>query len=352
MSHAINNSLKGKKIFVTTPSAGAPGIYAFTRVLRNQGIQIDFWQIGRNKYNFPFDKKVPQIKDKFLNSVLRLIFFVYFLLQYDIFHFYSMSSIIHRKFELKILKIFNKQIINTFVGSDVFDIQRSISEDGTHSPYYYLVNKIPSLQLAKRQKNIEYTIKHSDKVALNGPWLTKSVSKYDAIIPYPRVIPKTDNNSINLHRKFQILHAPTNKNIKGTRFIVEAVNSLQKKGLRCELMLPEALPHYKLQRMIQNADVIIDQILIGWYGGFSVEALAFGKPVIAYLKNEYIAMIDYGKEIPIINADVNTLESTLERLYYHRSELSKLSIRGREFAKKIHSPESIAKQYLKLYIET
>ena len=33
--------------------------------------------------------------------------------------------------------------------------------------------------------------------------------------------------------------------------------------------------------MYAQADLVVDQVLIGWYGALAVETMAMGKPVIA-----------------------------------------------------------------------
>ena len=33
-----------------------------------------------------------------------------------------------------------------------------------------------------------------------------------------------------------------------------------------------------------RAHVVVDQLLLGWYGGFAVESMASGRPVLAYVR--------------------------------------------------------------------
>ncbi|KKW01478.1 MAG: hypothetical protein UY52_C0009G0035 [Parcubacteria group bacterium GW2011_GWC2_49_9] len=342
--------LKKKRIFVSTKSAGAPGIYAFTRVLRRQGIQIDFWNLSANKYNFNFDLTLPRTKLKIVNLIIRLMYFFYCILHYDIFHFYSMSCFFNSKFELLLLNKCNKYVINTFAGSEAFDIQRSVLEDKQLSAYYEYARSKPQSYFVNHKKNVEFTIKHSKEIAINGPWLIDSISRFDAIIPYSRPIPESKTVASNKSREnFIILHAPTNQGIKGTKYIVNTIKHLKAQGLKIELLLPDQISHEALLALIQEADIVIDQILMGWYGGFAVEVMARGKPVIAYLKTSYRQAVDFGNTIPIINASVRTLGDVLTHFYYHQDELHELSEPGREFVKKIHAPEVIAAQYAKLY---
>ncbi|NIL95722.1 MAG: glycosyltransferase family 1 protein, partial [Planctomycetales bacterium] len=71
-----------------------------------------------------------------------------------------------------------------------------------------------------------------------------------------------------------ILHAPSHRGVKGTRFIVEAVSRLQQEGVKLELMLIENMPYADAQQAYRRADLLIDQVLCGWYGGLAVELMA------------------------------------------------------------------------------
>lgn len=41
---------------------------------------------------------------------------------------------------------------------------------------------------------------------------------------------------------------------------------------------------------MSNVDVVADQLIIGWYAMFSMEAMSMGKPVICYLRKDLIEL--------------------------------------------------------------
>ena len=47
------------------------------------------------------------------------------------------------------------------------------------------------------------------------------------------------------------------------------------------LHIPKALKIY------EEADIVIDQVLIGWYGGFGVEVMKMGKPLAVYIRRRF-----------------------------------------------------------------
>lgn len=74
----------------------------------------------------------------------------------------------------------------------------------------------------------------------------------------------------------------SNKAKKGTEYIIKAVNELKNEGYKVNLILIENMPHKKVIEYYKNSDIVIDQLLIGWYGMVSIEGMALGKPVCIY----------------------------------------------------------------------
>ena len=60
---------------------------------------------------------------------------------------------------------------------------------------------------------------------------------------------------------------------------------------------------------MKSSDIVIDQLLIGWYGLKSIEALSFGCEVLCYIDEKLTKYLF--PETPIINVNVQTLEDTL-----------------------------------------
>lgn len=46
------------------------------------------------------------------------------------------------------------------------------------------------------------------------------------------------------------------------------------------------MPHAEAQRWYLQADIIVDQVFCGTYGLLSVEAMAMGKPVVTYIRDD------------------------------------------------------------------
>jgi glycosyltransferase involved in cell wall biosynthesis len=92
-------------------------------------------------------------------------------------------------------------------------------------------------------------------------------------------------------------------------------------------------------------------LLVGWYGGAAVEAMAFGLPVISFVNGDFLKHIppEMALELPILSASPVDIEQKLEELIKNLSLRTEKSKMGLDFVKKWHNPHKIAKCMLELY---
>ncbi|MDP2654487.1 MAG: hypothetical protein Q8Q08_10735 [Candidatus Omnitrophota bacterium] len=154
-------------------------------------------------------------------------------------------------------------------------------------------------------------------------------------------------------KPLKILHAPNHRNIKGTAYFTKAVQELRTEGVAIELVLCEKVPNDKIREMIHTADIVADQLIVGWYAMFALEAMSMGKPVLCYLRPDLIdfytsaGLIRPG-EIPIINCNPLTLKETLKRLAESPQTFSGLGEKGRQYVLRHHSLESVGKVFAQI----
>ena len=111
----------------------------------------------------------------------------------------------------------------------------------------------------------------------------------------PSVVPPKTTGPIT------ILHAPTDPAKKGTRFVVDAVARLQRHH-PIRFVQVSNLPHAEALKLYPQADLVIDQLLAGWYGGFAVELMAMGKPVACYIRDEDLQFVPPAMAEPVAAA--------------------------------------------------
>lgn len=152
-------------------------------------------------------------------------------------------------------------------------------------------------------------------------------------------LPRTDG-------AIRVFHAPNHRNVKGTDFFVRVVEELRMEGVPIELQILQGVPNETVRQAMQDADIVADQLVIGWYAMFAIEAMAMAKPVLCYLREDIVDLYtDAGliepDEIPILSCRPRALKDMLRDLVANRQKLTDHGLRGRAFVEKHHSTESV-----------
>jgi len=325
--------------------------WMISRAERRLGYESDHMVFSGSYIDYPADYNLNFKKNSFLSNFLKTaLFLLRAIKKYDIFHFYYAKSILPLCLDLPILKIFGKKIFFTFQGSDIrrrgyflkrfkTDVYKDCKEI-THKKFFDFF----------RLLRLKIAVFLANKTFVLNPDL-KLISPSSEMLPYGNVdldnwfpvgFKRKDNSLI-------ILHAPTNRALKGTKYLIEAVSKLKKEGYPVNLKLLEGIKHNQMREFCRDADIVVDQLLIGWYGGFAVETMALGKPVVCYLNEDLFYLVSWAKDIPIINANSATVYDKLKWLIENPKEREKIGKMGREFVEKWHNPVRIAEKLIKFY---
>ena len=141
-------------------------------------------------------------------------------------------------------------------------------------------------------------------------------------------------------RRPVVLHAPSARWTKGTDRIMPVLEDMQERDA-IEVRLAEGVAWAEMRDMVQDADVVIDQFTTGAYGTLSCEAMAAGRPVVAYLSEQVKDAI--GPDLPIVSATPATLREALESLIDDRDRAAKIGMASADFALKYHNGEWTAR---------
>lgn len=151
--------------------------------------------------------------------------------------------------------------------------------------------------------------------------------------------------------KLRILHAPNHRTIKGTKFFIQAVEELVQEGVPVELILLERVPNSKVREVMASVDVVADQLIIGWYAMFALEAMSLEKPVLCYLREDLEELYVHAgliepHEIPIINCAPTTVKETIRKLaQLEKAELRAIGRRSRTYVEQHHSLATVGKVF-------
>lgn len=155
----------------------------------------------------------------------------------------------------------------------------------------------------------------------------------------------------NVEDKVKIIHSPTNRLYKGTDRIITVIEELKRK-YDFEFILAENVSRSKLLEIKRGCSLAIDQVggLMGGsgYGKNSIENLSMGLPTITEFYDEYLNFIP---ENPFICSDIDGLKDTITGILENKSILRDYSEKGRAWAEKYHSFESVNKRLEELYWE-
>ena len=204
-------------------------------------------------------------------------------------------------------------------------------------------------------KRFQKVLSYVDKVFTLNPDLMHFLPNAE-LLPYASVDPaawalgEDRREAPTPQRPIQVLHLPTNKSIKGTRYVERACAELQDEGWPVQLRLVQGIPHAEVQALIASSDVVVDQLLIGWYGAFAVEAMSLGKPVLCYLRDDDLKrFVPFQDRIPIVRTSKETLTHDLQALLNDPARRSQLGRAGRQFVVEVHDPREIAKRTVAVY---
>jgi glycosyltransferase involved in cell wall biosynthesis len=231
----------------------------------------------------------------------------------DILHFHY-HTILPFGLDLIVWKVLGKEIIMHFHGSD-------IRGKGTQFLKLLLADKI----FVSTPDLLKWT--RGDAVWLPNP--------INLELPELQPIEKEDSPIIT------IVHAPSDRHIKGTKYLQLAIQSLQFKGYPVRLKIIENQSHEVALKAMQRADIVVDQLLSGYYSMVTIEAWALGKPVICYIDFS----LPYISEVPVCPADPVTIRSAIKELIEFPETRKMWAEKGREYVKRVHDVKGVVHSY-------
>ncbi len=149
----------------------------------------------------------------------------------------------------------------------------------------------------------------------------------------------------------RLIHAPNHRTLKGTAHILQAVEELRAEGVAVELSVVEGVPNAQLLDLVRAADVVVDQLVMGWYAMFALEGMALGKPVICHVRPDFLDLYTsvgllQPDELPVVEASIHTIKETIRDLAsMPRRELHEIGRRSRAFVEKHHSIEAVGQVF-------
>lgn len=318
----LARALRGKKVNATSVSFYSTNPYDYLADIR----------LGLNEYN---SREKEKKRKEFFHKALK---------QYDTFHFHFGETFYPDKRDLKVLKAAGKKLIMQHRGSEVRSLKKAKSFNNT------FVKTKPSWTEEKIHKNLTLLSKYiQTAVVLDYELLPYVKPYYKNVIVLPRIIEETriKPQFPDSKNKPLVIHAPSNREIKGTEFILAAVDKLRDEGFEFDFKLIEKLPRKEAMKIYEDSTIVIDQLRIGAFGNFSLEAMAMGKPVICYIRPDLVGK--YSSDLPIINANPDNIYEVLKNTLTENEKWAEIGRKGRQYVEKHHNADLVINKLLKIY---
>lgn len=346
--------------------------WALSRAERRLGVSSDLTVRSDTWLKYPADLVLSRHGTGFLKTALRSV--IYGLSKqwrYDVLHFYfgqtflspgrpfSRHAAIDGMFnqlstmDLRLARALGRKLFMTLQGCDA----RLAGEGNRRNQWTMCAPEHCTLYQtcldvldSRRRYMIDRVLPFFDRVFYLNPELGHVVPN-GQFLPYANVeIQKSEVALPSLHGKPRIVHAPSVGQIKGTSIILDGLQQIRAK-YDFELILVENKSHEEALALYRSADIAIDQVLAGWYGGFAVEMMAMGKPVACYIREGDMQFVPDAmrREMPIYRVDPGNLVEGLAAILDQRSEWTARGRESRAFVERWHNPDLVAKAMLDAY---
>ena len=287
------------------------------QALRARGVDAQLVVFNRYRLHPEADRSLELPQGRVARQARQWRALVELLPRTDVFHFYFGLTLVPKRLQFPLLKALQKKSVFHYLGSDI---------------------------RGKSTHELAYGRRADAQV----------VGSYDAVrwVPEAEVIPP----GVDLSRiepvppsertRPLIVHAPSSRRRKGTEHVVAAVE-----GLEADIELVEGLHHDEAFQRYRAADIVVDQLNAGWYGLFAIEAMALGKPVVAFLHDEAVRRTEeaVGVEVPVVSARAETLREVLRPLVADAARRRELGAASRAYVEHVHDLERITDRLLALY---
>jgi glycosyltransferase involved in cell wall biosynthesis len=344
MSVSARQRRKPRILHAPTNIAGIAGSLA--KAQRGLGFEADSIEYIAHSYGFGADRTLNL---KRTDSPLKQLaavggFTLEAVRHYDIFHFYFGNTLFPYPFpDLYLLRALGKQIVFHFCGCDIRNRAVTLRK-------YSLSGCTECVSLVCLDKHYpplpkgSLTLVSTPDIMEFAPGAALVPGPVDLEHWTPRA-PRTEPPSAD--HPVRILHAPSDREIKGTSHLLDAVERLKAAGYPVELMLLEGIPHDEVAEYCGRADIAVDQLMIGAYGTVSVEMMAKGVPVVCRIRDDLRPY--YPPDLPLLSADPGTIYAVLEGLLLDPDSWAEIGRRGISYVRREHEMHKVAAQVLKLY---
>lgn len=370
-----------KVLHLPTTVGGNP--QGLSKHLQQIGVHSETWTLQQNYLGYPADKVIFKEGDSLIWCEIKRLWALSYVFRFDLVFFNFgrtlfrpiavvprpgrsfFKTLLHRIYafyankmqclELFLLRALKRSTFIQYQGDDC----RQGDYCHTHFRITAATQVEPSYYSAEsdslKRNQVALLAKNCCKIYALNPDLLHVLPTTAEFLPYSHISFYEWTPYYNLFEKrpLRVGHAPSHRGVKGTDLILNAIENLKKRDFIFDLIFIEGLSNAEAKERYKLIDILIDQLFLGWYGGVAVEAMALGKPVLVYIRDEDLKFLppEMQSDLPVIRTTPDSIEQTLQYvLEMPREELFALAQKSRAYVERWHDPIAIA-QRIKADIE-
>lgn len=302
------------------------------RALRRLGHDAEVWVYDENPFHYAVDREIdirsgdPQVFWRTFQEAIE---------RFDVIHFHFGRSLfpddwggVPPLWDLPIYRILGKKVFATWHGSDCRQMRIHLERN----PWSYFKYSDIRPDDDRTAKVVEVFRTYADRQFVTAPDYLDYVPDAEVIGRVVDLAEWTEQASDQRPRP-RLIHLPSRRGTKGTELLLPAIERLRGEGLDFDFQLIEGVPHHEARRAIQDADVIIDNLVTGDYELVSIEAMASSRVAVA---NIQAASASAFSDAPVYSLDPDTVVDRLRALITDVELRRSLASRGRAHVAATH----------------
>lgn len=268
------------------------------------------------------------------------------------------------------LRLTNRRVVKGSFADDPFILERQAAGIPPYSDTYWdgkTRNVAENRQRIFEHTRPQYVRCWRDVSALSDAivaclyeyWLCYDVPQFAGrlhYIPLPMDIPHDDMRTKGRGDTIKVLVGiqPKRDYLKGAMKIAAFVEEVARRHPgRVETRYVEGVPYDEYMRMLDDADVLVDQLYSYTPSMNSLAAMARGTVVVGGGETDYYDFIGEHRLRPIINVRPDVADSAnvgnIEKAFFTEGSLERLSRESVEFVRKHHDTRHVAELYEQMY---
>lgn len=179
----------------------------------------------------------------------------------------------------------------------------------------------------------------------------KNNIKLSKVVPMPINVDSIQYKENFVSDKIVIFHGVSREGVKGTAYIRAALEKVKNVySDKVEVIIDGHMPFEQYTKIMQKANIVIDQCLSYAYGINADIAMAQGKIVMSGARIETLNALEV-ENCPIfsIKPDVNQIYNTIEYIIKNKDKIPKWGMESRKYVERIHDCKKVARKFVEVW---